>query len=118
MIAATLGKRGEVNMGNIYKEIIVFIEQAKPDEAQKFLLTIGGVLSVEYILVKTIPAISAWNILKYVNISNLIFDLVVPFKYPLSDGELCKKVEAAIQEKHPDYFAVISVDKDMIKKTV
>lgn len=31
-------------MGNIYKEIIVFIEQAKPDEAQKFLLTIGGVL--------------------------------------------------------------------------
>ena len=44
MIAATLGKRGEVNMGNIYKEIIVFIEQSKPDEAQKFLLTIGGVL--------------------------------------------------------------------------
>ena len=38
-------------------------------------LTIGGFLSVEYILVKTIPAISAWNILKYVNISNLIFDL-------------------------------------------
>ena len=38
-------------------------------------LVIGGFLSVEYILVKTIPAISAWNILKYVNISNLIFDL-------------------------------------------
>lgn len=38
-------------------------------------LTIGGFLSVEYILVKTIPAISAWNMLKYVNISNLIFDL-------------------------------------------
>ena len=38
-------------------------------------LALGGFLSVEYILVKTIPAISAWNILKYVNISNLIFDL-------------------------------------------
>ena len=50
--------------------------------------------------------------------SNVLFDLVVPFKYELSDGELCKKVEAAIRERHPDYFAVISVDKDMIKKTV
>ena len=50
--------------------------------------------------------------------SNVLFDLVVPFKYELSDGELCQKVEAAIQERHSDYFAVISVDKDMIKKTV
>lgn len=50
--------------------------------------------------------------------SNVLFDLVVPFKYALSDSELCQKVEAAIQERHPDYFAVISVDKDMIKKTV
>lgn len=50
--------------------------------------------------------------------SNVLFDLVVPFKYELSDKELCKKVEAAIQERHPNYFAVISVDKDMIKKAV
>lgn len=49
---------------------------------------------------------------------NVLFDLVVPFKYELSDKELCQRVEAAIQQKHPDYFAVISVDKDMIKKTV
>ncbi len=50
--------------------------------------------------------------------SNVLFDLVVPFKYELSDEELCKKVDAAIKERHPDYFAVVSVDKDMIKKTV
>ena len=25
-------------------------------------------------------------------------------------------VDAAVKEKHPDYFTVISVDKDMIKK--
>lgn len=36
-------------------------------------LTIGGFLSVEYILCQTITPISAWNILKYVNVSNLIF---------------------------------------------
>ena len=32
-------------MNNIYREIIVFFEQAKPDEAQKFLLSIGDLLA-------------------------------------------------------------------------
>lgn len=36
-------------------------------------LTIGGFLSIEYILCQTISSVSAWNILKYVNVSNLIF---------------------------------------------
>ena len=36
-------------------------------------LIIGGFLSVEYILCQTITPVSAWNILKYVNVSNLIF---------------------------------------------
>lgn len=38
-------------------------------------LTVGGFLGVEYILSKSITAISAWNILKYVNVSNLIFEI-------------------------------------------
>ena len=37
-------------------------------------LTVGGFLGVEYILVRTIEPISNWNILKYVNLSNLIFE--------------------------------------------
>ncbi len=48
--------------------------------------------------------------------SNVLFDLLVPFKYELSDEELCRRVDGAVKEKHPDYFTVISVDKDMIKK--
>lgn len=36
-------------------------------------LTLGGFLSIEYILCQTIHSVSAWNILKYVNISNMIF---------------------------------------------
>lgn len=37
-------------------------------------LTVGGFLGIEYILVRTITPISNWNILKYVNVSNLIFE--------------------------------------------
>ena len=37
-------------------------------------LTVGGFLGVEYILARTITPISNWNILKYVNLSNLIFE--------------------------------------------
>ena len=37
-------------------------------------LTVGGFLGVEYILALTIAPISSWNILKYVNLSNLIFE--------------------------------------------
>ena len=37
-------------------------------------LTVGGFLGVEYILARTIKPISNWNILKYVNLSNLIFE--------------------------------------------
>ena len=37
-------------------------------------LTVGGFLGVEYILARSIEPISNWNILKYVNLSNLIFE--------------------------------------------
>ena len=47
---------------------------------------------------------------------NVLFDLVVPFKFSLSDEELCRCVASAIKERHPTYFAVIAVDKDMIRK--
>ncbi len=47
---------------------------------------------------------------------NVLFDLVVPFKFHLSDEELCRRVSDAIKERHPSYFAVIAVDKDMVRK--
>ncbi len=36
-------------------------------------LTVGGILSVEYILCQSISSVSAWNVLKYANVGNLIF---------------------------------------------
>lgn len=47
--------------------------------------------------------------------SNVLFDLFVPFGYTLSDEELCRRVEAAVQALHPTYFCVITVDKDYVK---
>ncbi len=48
--------------------------------------------------------------------SNLLFDLVVPFGYSLSDEELCSRVDAAVKARHADFFTVITVDKDRVRK--
>lgn len=43
MIVVILGSyEGVIYMNNIYKEILNFIEIVKPDEAQKFLMSVGG----------------------------------------------------------------------------
>lgn len=43
--------------------------------------------------------------------TNLIFDVEVPFDYPMSDGEIVAYLEEKIQELDGSYFAVIEVDK-------
>ena len=48
--------------------------------------------------------------------TNMLFDLVVPFGFPLSDDELKKEVDEKIRNIHPDFFTVITVDKDMTKR--
>ncbi len=48
--------------------------------------------------------------------TNVLFDLVVPFGYEISDRELCRRVEQAIRKNHSDFYAVITVDKDLVKK--
>ena len=48
--------------------------------------------------------------------TNVLFDLVVPFGYELSDKELCRRVESEIRARHPDFYAVITVDKDLVIK--
>lgn len=47
--------------------------------------------------------------------TNMLFDLVVPFGYSISDEELCRRVDEAVRANHPTYFTVITVDKDMVK---
>ena len=43
--------------------------------------------------------------------TNIIFDLVVPFDFKMSDKELTEKLSARIREENPNYYAVIEVDK-------
>ncbi len=44
--------------------------------------------------------------------TNVIFDIVVPYDYKLSDDELIKQISNAIHESDERLFAVIEVDKD------
>ncbi len=47
--------------------------------------------------------------------TNLLFDIVVPFGFAYSDEELRARVDEEVRKRHPDFFTVIAVDKDMIK---
>lgn len=46
--------------------------------------------------------------------TNLIFDVVTPYRFKLSDSELTALIQEKVQEKNPTYFTVIDVDKTMI----
>jgi len=46
--------------------------------------------------------------------TNLIFDAVVPFAVKLSDDEVRNELQKRIQEKFPNHFAVITIDKPYI----
>ncbi len=43
--------------------------------------------------------------------TNLIFDVVAPFNYKLSDGALTEIISYKIKEYNPTYFSVIDIDK-------
>ena len=46
--------------------------------------------------------------------TNIIFDVVTPYQFPLSDQELKKKISAMLQQENPSYYASIDVDKQMV----
>lgn len=46
--------------------------------------------------------------------TNVIFDIVVPFKYPTSDAELKMQIQQAVSKRHPECMCVIEVDRDMV----
>ncbi len=43
--------------------------------------------------------------------TNLIFDLVIPYEYPMSENEVCSKIAKAVEEKRPNCYCVITVDR-------
>lgn len=47
--------------------------------------------------------------------TNLIFDIVVPFKFRLSDSEITDIIKSKVSDAHDKYFCVINVDKKYTK---
>ena len=47
--------------------------------------------------------------------SNLIFDIVVPHGYPMSDEEVVEQIREKVKEFKDNYYCVIHVDKAMVK---
>lgn len=47
--------------------------------------------------------------------TNLIFDMVVPFDFPVSDVDLADQIQKKIWKYNPVYFAVIEIDKAYTK---
>ena len=47
--------------------------------------------------------------------TNLIFDMLVPFDFTMSDVDLADTVQNKIWKYNPVYFAVIEIDKDYTK---
>lgn len=46
--------------------------------------------------------------------SNLIFDVVVPYGYPMADEEVMKRVQERVREYREDYFCIIHVEKPYV----
>ena len=44
--------------------------------------------------------------------SNLIFDIAITDEFPLTDGELCRRLDTEIKKLSPLYNTVITVDRD------
>ena len=47
--------------------------------------------------------------------TNVIFDVVVPFQFRLSDKEVEEKIESAVRALDGNYFAVVQIDKCYVK---
>lgn len=47
--------------------------------------------------------------------TNVIFDIVVPYDFPVPDDQVVKTLSERIQSENPNHFAVIEVDKQFVK---
>ncbi|NLD05997.1 MAG: cation-efflux pump, partial [Synergistaceae bacterium] len=55
-----------------------------------------------------------FRIVKSETHTNLIFDVVVPAEFDLSATKLIHKIEAAIKAEDPNYYPVITIDKNYL----
>ena len=65
--------------------------------------------------VDPVLSIHDFRVVKGPTHTNLIFDMVVPFDFPISDVDVADKVQNKIWKYNPVYFAVIEIDKAYTK---
>lgn len=65
--------------------------------------------------VDPILSIHDFRVVKGPTHTNLIFDMVVPFDFPISDVDLADQIQNKIWKYNPVYFAVIEIDKAYTK---
>lgn len=46
--------------------------------------------------------------------TNLIFDIVAPFFYPIADDKLKKMISEEVRNQYPTYYCVINIDKSYV----
>ena len=46
--------------------------------------------------------------------TNLIYDVVLPQEFQMSDDEVAKMIREKVREKYPNYYSVIKVEKAYI----
>jgi hypothetical protein len=47
--------------------------------------------------------------------TNLVFDVVVPYEFGMTDEQVRKEVLSRVQQKEHGCFAVVQIDKSLIK---
>lgn len=61
--------------------------------------------------IDTVLSMHDFRIVKGPTHTNIIFDVVVPYRFRMTDTELIHTITEKIKADHPNYFAVIEVDK-------
>lgn len=72
---------------------------------------------VSEILAGIDPALTMhdFRMVRGVTHSNLIFDVILPYQYKLSEKELAHRIDAQLKQRDPSLFAVISFDRSFIQ---
>ncbi len=70
------------------------------EDVQAYLTQLDGALTLH-----------DFRLVKGPSHTNVIFDVVVPFGFSMSDRELTKAISAHIRQINPNYYTVIEVDK-------
>lgn len=63
--------------------------------------------------IDTVLTMHDFRIVKGPTHTNIIFDVVVPYKFKMTDNEVVATITERIQQQNPNHFAVIEVDKKL-----